>query len=62
MSHFITISLVGLMEKKMVFGVVRLHTSLAVITTENKAAVRERRRDKGQMMRSEEGKREQRVI
>lgn len=50
------------MEKKMVFGVVRLHTSLAVITTENKAAVRERRRDKGRMMRSEEGKREQGVI
>lgn len=38
LSHFITVSLVELMEKKMVFGAVCLHTSLAVIITDNKAA------------------------
>lgn len=35
--HFITVSLVELMEKKMVSGAVCLHTSLAVIITDNKA-------------------------
>lgn len=48
LSHFITVSLVELMEKKMVFGAVCLHTSLAVIITDNKAvgSRRKERRDK----------------
>lgn len=42
MGHFITVSLVELMEKKMVFGTVGLRTSLAVIITNNKAVGRRR--------------------
>lgn len=48
LSHFITVSLVELMEKKMVFGAVCLHTSLTVIITDNKAVgrIKRERRDK----------------
>lgn len=52
--HFITVSLVELMEKKMVFGGVGLHTSLAVIITDNKAVGRRRR---GEETRGDDGNR-----
>lgn len=50
LTHFITVSLVELMEKKMVFGAVCLHTSLTVIITDNKAAG-SKKREKGDKSR-----------
>lgn len=62
--HFITVSLVELMEKKMVVGAVCLHTSLAVIITVNKAvgSRRRERRDKGEMNKGEEEKEKERKM